>query len=109
MITFLEEYKNPCWVEELPWKPFEYSKEQYDPWRIPNQFGIRMGETNNTLLPILHNRQRRAIGTAPFYTNGTRTRCLPYFLLAGLQKAGTTDLYEALTRHPLGSFTANQQ
>ena len=26
LIKFLDDYKNPCWVEELPAKPFEYNK-----------------------------------------------------------------------------------
>ena len=29
-----------------------------------------------------------------------KVRCLPYFYLAGTTKSGTTDLFDALIRHP---------
>ena len=100
LIKFLDDYKNPCWVEELPAKPFEYNKTRFVPHRKrPKE--SRIQSTQTYMDPLLKDKQQGANGSLPYYRNGTRSRCLPYFFLAGMQKAGTTDLFAALIKHPL--------
>ena len=71
MINFLDNYKNPCWIEELPYKHYNYSKQHYVPYKkAPMQSRIR--STGTFMDPILKERQQNANGSAPYYNNGTR-------------------------------------
>lgn len=44
------------------------------------------------LLPTFLERQKRGFGW--------RLRCLPYFVMAGVAKSGTTDIFHSLSLHP---------
>lgn len=36
----------------------------------------------------------------PCWKNGTQLHCLPYFMLIGMDKCGSTDLFDRLIKHP---------
>ncbi|XP_064602186.1 carbohydrate sulfotransferase 15-like [Liolophura sinensis] len=79
---FLKDYKNPCWIENVTtW----YIDNLY--LEVPNVRAI-LTRMSATL------RLRQETG------DHHRVRCLPYFLIIGQPKCGSTDLYEKLTAHP---------
>ena len=88
-ITFLEQYRNPCWFEEQN-SPILHLKA--------NGFFFQL---------LLMQVRRREIDTLQIswyerYLDGERQRlrCLPYFYLAGVTKCGTSDLFDKLLLHP---------
>ena len=89
--TYLKNYKNPCWFENIS------NSSTYERNSIQQSYeGSSMGSIARQLKTMDHLLIER------MRTNGTmgwRLRCLPYFYLAGVSKCGTTDLYNALSRH----------
>ena len=90
-IKYLDNYKNPCWLEELPFQPFKYPMTKWKHMVQPKH----LQAVSKAMMPILRKRSRSANRT------GARLRCLPYIILAGMHKAGTSDFYESLTKHDM--------
>ena len=82
-LPFLHRYRNPCWLEAGPRNAPASSKS---PAR--SKKGVFV---NKRHLQFSH----RPPGGA---TNSLR--CLPYFMIVGQPKCGTTDLYVKLFTHP---------
>ncbi len=81
----MSEYKNPCWLEHLLREHVaEYANTSF------HQYG------KNEIVRLRQIYQERLRTEV----NPWRLRCLPYFYLAGVTKSGTTDLFEALLKHP---------
>jgi len=78
----------PCWVEDVP-SDFTYKDNIYH-CHINNR---RIKAGFETMLTYYQQRQQHS-------GYKWRIRCLPSFYLIGVAKCGTTDLFEALTRHP---------
>ncbi|CAH1777816.1 unnamed protein product, partial [Owenia fusiformis] len=83
-LHFLLDMKNPCWLEPLT---------AVDPYARP--------------LPYLMRRPHALDGVLQYNSkmfnnskNPYRVRCLPYVYILGVQKCGTSDLYERLAMHP---------
>ena len=92
-IKYLDNYKNPCWLEELPSKPFHYRKTRWKHMVLPRQ----VAQVHKSMTPILTKRGQLAQGN----NNGTRLRCIPYIMVLGMHKAGSSDFYDCLSLHPL--------
>ena len=78
----------PCWVEDVP-TDFSYDDNIYH-CHINNR---RIKQGFETMHNSFKHRQS-------YHGFKWRIRCLPSFYLIGVAKCGTTDLFEALTRHP---------
>ncbi|KAH9509177.1 Carbohydrate sulfotransferase 15 [Bulinus truncatus] len=85
-LSFLQEFKNPCWRETLSRPILDlYAKNNYAKHSPTYQKTFnRIRDQWNLLQP------------APT----SRLRCLPYFFLAGQPKCGSTDFFKRLTAHP---------
>ena len=85
-LPYLQNFRNPCWIEKLPDVAHPYSVR-------PHKFEM-MGFQESRLRVQSQFPQRKADGK-PY-----RMRCLPYYYIIGPQKSGTTDLYNSLIKHP---------
>ena len=84
--TYMNEYKNPCWLEHLSPDYMTYYK--MTPYH--NNHGV---DQINKMIPIFNKRLEQ--DEQPW-----RLRCLPYFFLLGVTKCGTTDFFDAILKHP---------
>ena len=98
---YLPNYRNPCWLERLPSKPFKYGGSAFrDTWPDVSQ-------RNRT---ISRHRQLESIYRVRQHTRVPwRIRCLPYLFIAGVYKSGTTDFYYSLVSHPLVEGGGNKE
>ena len=85
---FLSEFKNPCWYSDVTISQ-----------RLSNYFNETLPAYYNKTIPMvdlpwLH----RELYEQP-RPNKT-LHCLPYFLVPGIPKSGTTTLHSALSQHP---------
>nr|XP_022345100.1 carbohydrate sulfotransferase 15-like isoform X1 [Crassostrea virginica]XP_022345101.1 carbohydrate sulfotransferase 15-like isoform X1 [Crassostrea virginica] len=85
-INFLSNFKNPCWYEELQ-EPNVYQFNKY----IVISRNIR-----TTMTELMKHWAERISKEKP----ARRLRCLPYFLIVGQPKCGTTDVYRKIVKHP---------
>ena len=78
-------YKNPCWMEPLQHRTYSSLESTYSLHRFDYLGYLRR---NSHLSYIV--------------ANGTKSqlRCLPYYYIVGTSKCGSTDLHQALERHP---------
>ncbi|CAL1530082.1 unnamed protein product [Lymnaea stagnalis] len=83
---FLPEFKNPCWREMIR-TPLE------DLYKT-NKFALTSWTYEKAFAKMRDHWTKSR--TRPKY----RLRCLPYFLLAGQPKCGSTDFYERIITHP---------
>ena len=81
---YLENYKTPCWREELP-SSYPYS----------HSFSMKYLYLKNRFLTSQVYFQAKIQNGEPW-----RLRCLPYFYVAGFTKCGTSDLYDKISQHP---------
>ncbi|XP_052250310.1 carbohydrate sulfotransferase 15-like [Dreissena polymorpha] len=84
-------FKNPCWFEPLT------SLNPYE-----NNTFTTFSPSSSRALETLANHWRvnaDTYGYAPT-TATTRLRCLPYFLIIGQPKCGSTDLFWKIAKHP---------
>lgn len=79
-------FQNPCWYEEL------HTPDPYE---------------NNTYIPFSPSAKRMLAKLTEHWVdefdvgrNLSRLRCLPYFLIIGQPKCGTTDLFWKISKHP---------
>lgn len=85
-IKFLNQFKNPCWWERIEGPISElYQQNPYKnySYAISKTFGKMRAAWSKQRPPARY-----------------RLRCLPYFLLAGQPKCGSTDIYQRLITHP---------
>lgn len=83
---FDRKFLNPCW---------------YEPLMTPNPY------ENNSYIPFSPSAKRVLAGLTEHWTDEfdfreypKRLRCLPYFLLIGQPKCGTTSLFWKIAKHP---------
>ncbi|KAK3796013.1 hypothetical protein RRG08_063398 [Elysia crispata] len=85
-IKFLRNYKNPCWWERIQTPLSDlYTQNPY----------INYSYAISKTFQKLRVRWARQKSDTKY-----RLRCLPYFLLAGQPKCGSTDIYQRLITHP---------
>lgn len=88
-IEFAGDMKNPCWFEDYDLEDLErMDKNPYRHLRRKPHVGHLLTE-----LKLYYEFQWQKNHTR-------RLRCLPYFLIIGQVKCGTTDLYRRLAMHP---------
>ena len=84
----MHNYRNPCWEEDLPKQPYDenfFINEDFD---FQRELGKSLEQfTKYWKTKLLSGRKERL-------------RCLPYFYILGFAKCGTTDLHDALIKHP---------
>ncbi len=80
---FLEKYRNPCWKESLEASGDLYAMNPYPIDQKPKY-------------QVLKEKWTKQIQGG----HAWRLRCLPYFLILGQPKSGTTDLYRKILLHP---------
>ncbi|KAK2148697.1 hypothetical protein LSH36_487g05051 [Paralvinella palmiformis] len=94
----LPNFKNPCWIEEVP-ANFSYFTDSfyyklylmYPDKRQWNQWGAVLAN-----MQALIDRRKKDSREG----RGWRIRCFPYFFLIGFTKCGTTDFFAALSFLP---------
>ncbi|XP_069137818.1 carbohydrate sulfotransferase 15-like isoform X2 [Argopecten irradians] len=80
--VYLPELKNPCWYGDGD----DHDRRQH--W-----MDILCRHSNETRKRLCSDRKRRT-------KNIRLLRCLPYFMLVGQHKCGTTDLFKRIASHP---------
>lgn len=81
-IPFLKHFQNPCFLQRL-------SSE--NPYK---------GVQHDSRLPASQERcAKEVFASRVDNSENVRVRCFPYFIVAGVQKCGTTDLYNTLPLH----------
>ncbi|XP_033756442.1 carbohydrate sulfotransferase 15-like isoform X2 [Pecten maximus] len=80
--VFLPEFKNPCWYAD--------GDDRREVWI---SYLCRNRRIKNGKLCSLYFKRKRL-------KNAAILRCLPYFLLIGQPKSGSTDLFRRITSHP---------
>lgn len=84
--SFLSNFKNPCWYEDLR----EANVYQF------NKYTVISRNIRTTMTELIKEWATRIAKDRP----ARRLRCLPYFLIVGQPKCGTTDVYRKIVRHP---------
>ena len=74
-------YKNPCWISKID-SDSVYNRNARSPWKFHKQLGQ------------VYDERMRKDGFR------WRMRCFPYFMLIGVSKCGTTDLFARIRMHP---------
>lgn len=85
-INFLPNFKNPCWYEDL----HEPNVYQF------NKYTVISRNIRTTMTELMKEWAYRIAKERP----ARRLRCLPYFLIIGQPKCGTTDVYRKIVKHP---------
>lgn len=85
-INFLPNFKNPCWYEDL----HEPNVYQF------NKYTVISRNIRTTMTELMKEWAYRIAKEKP----ARRLRCLPYFLIIGQPKCGTTDVYRKIVKHP---------
>ncbi|XP_013414786.1 carbohydrate sulfotransferase 15 [Lingula anatina] len=85
-LKFDPNFKNPCWYEQIPAKLDSMYANNH--WADGKTFTQKFNILKN-FLAFLRGRHF-----------SQHLRCLPYFYLVGVAKAGTTDLYDRISQHP---------
>ncbi|KAL5016159.1 hypothetical protein ScPMuIL_005748 [Solemya velum] len=83
---FLPNFKNPCWYENI------YSPDIYQ----ENGYAILSKHIRKSMVKLIQVWEYRLSKSVP----ARRLRCLPYFLIIGQPKCGSTDLYSKIAMHP---------
>ena len=87
---FLSEFKNPCWYSNVT---ISKNLSNYFLKTLPC-YMVYKNQVPESDLPWLY----RELYEQP-HTN-TTLHCLPYFLIPGIPKSGTTTLHSVLSQHP---------
>ncbi|XP_067945784.1 carbohydrate sulfotransferase 15-like [Watersipora subatra] len=84
-------FKNPCFYEQV-------SEDDSDQSVYKNLIVQRMvPDVSIAAVQSFHRHwQSKRNGTGP----RKQLRCLPYFFIIGMEKCGTTDLYQRISKHP---------
>ena len=90
-ISFLRNYRNPCWLEQQLSPNLYLDDNAYFAQLLP-----RVGKRGREYINSIQTNWQES------YANGTRqrVRCLPYYYLAGVTKCGTTALWKDMQIHP---------
>ena len=86
-LSFLPEYKNPCWKEPLP----DGNPYHNNSYRTYIQMRIRFDLMAKKWYALRNERNA---------TLKWRLRCLPFFYIAGPAKTATTDIFLTMGNHP---------
>ncbi len=86
---YLSDYKNPCWYSNVTISP---NVSKFLRAKLPAYHNDTISQSD---VPWLH---KELFETQ---TQGKQTlQCLPYFLVPGIPKSGTSTLHSALSQHP---------
>ena len=85
---FLSEFKNPCWYSNVT---ISKNLSNYFIQTLPAYYNKTIPESD---LPWLYRELYEQSNT------NTTLHCLPYFLVPGIPKSGTTTLHSAISKHP---------
>ena len=83
------DYRSPCWMEAIPhsFNPFQ---NRYWTFLYPDR--VELNQSMTSLQKRMNHRISKGMTS--------RIRCLPAVFIGGMNKAGTTDLFDSLSRHP---------
>ncbi|KAK3598411.1 hypothetical protein CHS0354_005505 [Potamilus streckersoni] len=111
---FLPNYKNPCFIRKTAtrgvntdtidgnWKGLYNDSIHiitYDPGLRQNQ-GIKLSREKEHIPVGIKTHQNEYPVISKEKVSGRRLFCLPYFIIAGFPKCGTTDLWHRMIQHP---------
>ncbi|KAK3598413.1 hypothetical protein CHS0354_005507 [Potamilus streckersoni] len=108
---FLSNYKNPCFIKIDATRSLNMNVSDGDWKEIPQdsnnikRYNTGRGLNQDTKLPRepkpgseIDQNKYQGINRTKY--SGPRLYCLPYFLIAGFPKCGTTDLWHRIIQHP---------
>ncbi|KAL3846538.1 hypothetical protein ACJMK2_017517 [Sinanodonta woodiana] len=104
---FLPNYKNPCFIKKEStrgkhmivsdgnWNGMSETIKRYN---TGHGFSPSIKLSSDPRLPEAHQSEYEGINRTK--DSGGRLYCLPYFIIAGFPKCGTTDLWHRMIQHP---------